>query len=307
MIFVSVIIPNYNHARFLKQRIESILAQTYKEFEIIILDDCSMDGGASKSIIEQYRKNPYVSNIVYNEKNSGSTFRQWEKGINLAKGDFIWIAESDDYCAPTLLQELVNQILAHPTCSLVYCLSQMVDFNGNRIGRDVKTRKNTFLQGRDFVRRYMCCENPVYNASSAIFKKSITQKIDKQYMNYKGAGDRLFWIEIAEKGDVAIVNKPLNYFRQHGNKVTPRKTLDGTNLKEAKFTFNYLSKKHLSNFRKFYVKGFYLYLIYTTPFESEATRQELYNLWGKPQYIFLIQVFLGRLYVSLRYYLNLYL
>ena len=98
---VSVIIPNYNHAPYLKERIDSVLSQTYKEFEVLILDDCSSD--ESKEIIESYRNNKHISNIVFNEKNTGNTFIQWNKGISLAKGKYIWIAESDDVAKPTFL------------------------------------------------------------------------------------------------------------------------------------------------------------------------------------------------------------
>ncbi len=66
---VSVIVPNYNHASFLKQRINSILEQTYQDFELILLDDCSTDN--SREILEQYRSNPHVSHIAHNEINSG--------------------------------------------------------------------------------------------------------------------------------------------------------------------------------------------------------------------------------------------
>ena len=92
---VSVILPNYNHSSFLKKRIDSIINQSFQDFDIIILDDCSTD--CSREIIEEYRSNVNITNIVYNEINSGSTFKQWKKGIELAKGKFIWIAESDDY------------------------------------------------------------------------------------------------------------------------------------------------------------------------------------------------------------------
>ncbi len=76
---VSVIVPNYNHAPFLTGRIESILRQTFRDFELIILDDHSSD--QSKQIISSYQGNPKVSNIIYNDSNSGSPFRQWNKGI----------------------------------------------------------------------------------------------------------------------------------------------------------------------------------------------------------------------------------
>ena len=67
---VSVIVPNYNHAPYLKQRIDSILNQTYQDFELILLDDCSSD--MSRDIIESYRTNPHVSQIDYNDINSGT-------------------------------------------------------------------------------------------------------------------------------------------------------------------------------------------------------------------------------------------
>ena len=104
---VSVVIPNYCHSKYLEQRIESVINQTYKNIEIIILDDCSPDEGASKAVIEKYRNKPLISHIVYNEVNSGSTFKQWNKGIVLAKGELVWIAESDDFAKETMLEELV--------------------------------------------------------------------------------------------------------------------------------------------------------------------------------------------------------
>ena len=87
---VSVIIPNYNHARFLDERIKSVLGQTYQNIEVIILDDCSTDN--SREVIEKYRSNPKVTKIVYNEKNTGKPFQQWNKGMELAAGNIIWLS-----------------------------------------------------------------------------------------------------------------------------------------------------------------------------------------------------------------------
>ena len=78
---VSVIVPNFNHAPYLAQRIDSILAQTFADFELILLDDCSTD--SSREVIERYREHPKVAHIVVNERNSGSTFAQWRRGLAL--------------------------------------------------------------------------------------------------------------------------------------------------------------------------------------------------------------------------------
>ena len=103
---VSVIVPNYNHAAFLHDRISSILNQSYQNFELIILDDCSTDN--SLAIIEQFKEEKAVSHVILNTKNSGSTFKQWEKGLNLAKGEYIWIAESDDFADRQFLERAVE-------------------------------------------------------------------------------------------------------------------------------------------------------------------------------------------------------
>src|SRR5246127_2931841 len=102
---VSVVVPNYNHARFLPERIESILRQSYQDFELILLDDCSSDD--SRAILSQYADDPRVR-LEFNAVNSGSTFKQWNKGVRLARGKYVWIAESDDYADERLLQRLVD-------------------------------------------------------------------------------------------------------------------------------------------------------------------------------------------------------
>ena len=102
---VSVIMPNYNHAPYLKQRMDSILAQDYPEFEIIMLDDASTD--ESVSILSAYARHPKVKAFLRSETNSANPFVQWQRGLKEATGDYVWIAESDDVAEPTLLSRLV--------------------------------------------------------------------------------------------------------------------------------------------------------------------------------------------------------
>ena len=84
---VSVIVPNYNYAKYLNLRLESIFAQTYDNYEVILLDDKSSDG--SIDIINKYSNHPKVSKVIINEVNSGSPFIQWKRGIKEACGDVI--------------------------------------------------------------------------------------------------------------------------------------------------------------------------------------------------------------------------
>lgn len=219
---VSIIVPNYNHRNFLIQRIESILNQTYQNIEIILLDDCSTDG--SRSIVEQFRNHPKVRHIVYNEQNSGSPFRQWEKGVSLAKGEWIWIAESDDYAHPTLLEFLVAGTQRHAKIVLSYGQSMEVDRGGNVLRsmlwwvRDLDPNRWTADYVNDGVNEIETCllyKNSIPNASAVLFKKAAYLKVDKAYTGMKKCGDWMAWIQMLKEGKVSYIAEPLNFFRQH--------------------------------------------------------------------------------------------
>jgi len=103
---VSIIVPNFNHAAFLPERLASIYNQTYTNCEVILLDDCSQD--ESVSILRDYMERyPEKTISEFNAENSGGVFNQWKKGLGLATGELIWIAESDDFCTLNFLEEVV--------------------------------------------------------------------------------------------------------------------------------------------------------------------------------------------------------
>lgn len=279
---VSVIVPNYCHARFLDQRIQSILNQSYQDFELIILDDRSPDNGASRAIIEKYRDNPHVSHIVYNEENSGSPFKQWDKGIKLAKGDLIWIAESDDYCKKAFLETLVNEFERDDNLTLAYTLVKRVDAEGMPVRElCISPFGVSRLTGTDYIRKYMIFGNHCRNASACVFKKAAYDKTDKQYMTYKAGGDMLFWVEIAEHGNVVIVNKKLSFFRSHSQRVTPKSSKSGVILLEYKKTIDHIIQTGiLSEKRKKMMIDYAHYKLLTCKFEREDHRENLFLYWN---------------------------
>lgn len=233
---VSVIVPGYNHAPYLRQRIDSILNQTYKDFELILLDDCSSDN--SQEIMKEYAENPHVTHILFNERNSGSTFKQWERGLSVASGKYIWIAESDDYASPSFLEETVNVLSGNPGVTLVFTGSYNVDAE-NRI---LKADPDKFGRHAPYMTVYstrtylqiMLWKNCVYNASGVVFRKSCYEAVtDKSYMKFRYCGDWLFWIEIGRQGEVASLNRKLNYFRQHNIRVSPKAEREGLYFSEG--------------------------------------------------------------------------
>ena len=277
---VSVIIPNYNHARYLDERIQSVLNQTYQNFEIIILDDKSTDNSAE--VIEKYRNFPKVSNIIVNKENSGSTFKQWHKGFELAKGDLVWIAESDDSCDKTLLERNVKNFINDEHCVLSFACSLKMDENGVLHEKMQNITSDSIMNGMEFCRKYLYCGNIILNASSVLFKKDFAQKLDKRYMKYKGGGDRLFWIELAECGTVGIISNPINYFRKHTSNTTSVFYEDGTDFYEAKWTYDYIKNNHnISREESKRICTNYLYRIkYVEEFKSEEIRKDLVHYWN---------------------------
>lgn len=221
---VSIIIPNYNHAAFLQQRLDSVFNQTYTNFEVILLDDCSTDNSAS--LLNTYNNHPKVSQVLLNTQNSGSPFKQWQKGIALAKGEYIWIAESDDYCELNFLEIVMQQFQQHQNIGLVYAQSIDVDAQGKTLLHR-KEYTNTFepniweqgfvLNGKQFVETYLKVKNVIPNASAVVFKKSAVNAtmFTPELLQMKMCGDWLFWIQLALKAHIGFVNQELNYFRNH--------------------------------------------------------------------------------------------
>lgn len=288
---VSVIIPNYNHEEYLDERIQSVLNQSFDDFEVIILDDVSKDN--SRDVIEKYRNNPHVSHIVYNTENSGSTFKQWAKGFNLAKGELIWIAESDDSCSSYLLKSLVDEFNKDENLVLAYSLSMFIDEHGNSRKPANNVRKTIHLDGKDYIQRYMEFGNHIKNASCALFKKDVALKLNNIYTQYKGSGDRMFWILIAEQGRVAIVDQLLNYFRRYSYTTTSKLTLDGTNHREEMMTYNYLcSRGLLDRLHQYFLRAYNKNEILKIKYKSKEIESEIRNLWNVPKTKYSMSIFI---------------
>jgi len=226
MATVSVIVPNYNHARFLPKRIESILAQTYQDFELILLDDCSTD--ESREILARYAGDARVR-IGFNEANSGSTFKQWNKGVGMARGKYVWIGESDDYADERLLERLVGLLEKDERVVYAYCRSWTVSEEGQVAGfadsyLDGRGRweSDFCVDGHEECRRFFCVSNVVPNASGVVFRRAAYEQAGGADESFRMCGDWKIWAAMALCGKVAYVSEPLNYYRFHGASVRQR-------------------------------------------------------------------------------------
>ena len=233
---VSVIIPNYNHAPFLKQRIDSVLSQTFQDFELIILDDCSTD--SSREIIEQCRSNPKISQIIFNTENSGGLFKQWIKGIENARGEYIWIAESDDYVAENFLEETLKVMQQDESLGMVFTNSNTVDCKGKFLWTTEDNSASSYqllmadgnVIERHNASQYLLKEMIIANASSALFRKKSLVDLDfAELAKFINTGDRFVYLGISLASKIKYISKPLNFMRTHKANTT-KKSFENGNI-----------------------------------------------------------------------------
>lgn len=235
---VSVIVPNYNYARYLEARLQSILNQSFQDFELILLDDASTDNSAE--VLDKYRNDFHVSHIVVNEKNTGSPFRQWMKGILLAKGEWVWIAEADDLCEPDFLETCVKQVNQYSNVAVCMVASRFIDEDGDMLQghADYWASKKPnvsacFFPGKAYAAHNMYWNNCIINASGVLFRRSYAVKLyDSVFLNMRYSGDWVFWFQMLLQGNMVEVYRELNYFRQHTSKVSVEGINSGKRIKE---------------------------------------------------------------------------
>lgn len=237
---VSVIVPNYNHSQYLIQRIDSILLQTYQDFELILLDDFSKD--RSCDILLQYKNNPRVSHIIFNTENSGSPFKQWNKGISLARGEYVWIAESDDWAEPVFLECLVAELIQHPNVGLAYAKASY-QLNGNEAWESNASNSIKTYQGNSFICQKLLYTNVIYNVSMTVFKRSVFLEIQHElYENMILCGDWFMYVLLCQKSDVLEYDKILSNYRMHETNTSSRAEREGKSFLEGVIILDYIIK-----------------------------------------------------------------
>jgi glycosyltransferase involved in cell wall biosynthesis len=254
---VTIITPNYNHARYLPQRLESILSQTYRDFELIVLDNASTDG--SRAVIESYLHDPRAR-AVFNERNNGSPYKQWDLGLRLAKGEYVWIAESDDYAEPTLLGTLVDRLDRHPNVGLAMCQSWIVDQDGRIIHNYIdhlrlqdqlhgvkydtsRWEADFIIPGRDYCINHLSFRPTIPNASAVVFRRGVLEAAGGAPVRMSYLGDYLTYVNVLSVSDIAFVADSLNYFRTHPETTRRRLALSDDYVREYRMVQRLLTER----------------------------------------------------------------
>ncbi len=243
---VSIVVVNYNYARYLDERIQSFLNQTFNDFELIIIDNGSTD--KSVEIISKYKEDSRIKTIFFS--NNDLPFKRWNDAIDSAQGEYLMIAASDDSCHPCLLERLVEKLDAYPSVGVAFSQSLDMDTEGNLLG-SWKFNTDNLDQERwseDFVDdgknecQYLLLACTIPNPSGALLRRSTFYEAGKFDIRLRYCVDLMLWAKMLAISDIAYVAEPLNYFRTPTPGVSLRLAFQGSidSLEERLEVNNYL-------------------------------------------------------------------
>ncbi len=241
---ISVILPNYNYAKYFPGRLREVLSQGIVPKEIIILDDASTDNSVEVITKELKRLKKDYPTIKFifdaNKKNSGNVFSQWQKGVELATGDYIWIAELDDSAKNNFLSTLLTPLEKNQKVVLSYSHSRLI---GDVRKRDLLRQKLDFfrrhhlpgkyvISGKRELNKNLAVYNSIPNVSACVFRNIPgLKRILSGAKEYQLSGDWYFYVKLAEQGKIAYTPQKLNFHRLSSQSVTS-KTKFKTRYKE---------------------------------------------------------------------------
>ncbi len=226
---ISVLIPTYNYARFLPEAIESVLAQDFRDFELLIVDDCSADDTAK--IVQPFCARDERVRFSVNHANLGMV-NNWNHCLQQARGEYIKFLFGDDkLCHPQALRKMVTLLESHPSATLAASARVILDDKSKAI--DVwRPLAEGCHNGQKIITAYLMenGKNLVGEPSAVLFRKADAARgFDPQYRQIV---DVEMWFHLLEKGDLAYTREPLCAFRCHPLQQTERNTDSGVAWKE---------------------------------------------------------------------------
>lgn len=204
---VSVLLTCFNHIRYLPACVESVRGQTFRDFEIVAIDDGSTDGTR-----DWLTQQPDIRTI-FNRSNLG-TYATLNVGLEAASGEFVAVLNDDDLWAPEKLEHQVRVLQDRPNVALVHTGGGFIDGSGAPLeGNPLGFRFPTFETGDILLG--LVYENKII-ASAALARRNTLRDLGGFNSAYFGSGDWEMWFRVAEQGPVAFVDRPLTSYRVHG-------------------------------------------------------------------------------------------
>jgi len=246
---VSVVMSVYNGEKFLAASIESILGQTFRNLEFIIINDGSTDNG--QKIINSYLKNDKrIKSVI--RKNKGLIY-SLNEGLNLAKGEYIARQDADDISLPGRLETQVAVLEKEKSIGMVGSNYEWIDSAGNVINAT-----NVFTNSSDLKAGLVFCNQ--FGHGTVMFRKSIILELGGYSENHKYAEDYDLWTRLARKSSVVNLKEIAYQWRHHETSVSQRKANDMAQsfyfIRDREFEFYTKNKRgyHINSLHPFTVK-----------------------------------------------------
>lgn len=205
---VSVCIPAYNNAGYIKDTIQSVLRQTYQNIELIVVDDHSTDNTVEvlESVQDERLK------IYRNEKNLGMV-GNWNRCLELATGDYVKLICADDMIAKNAIEKEAKAMRRNPSVNLVESDTRLVDINGRKTGQFRRYPKSGVVDGRKLAKISLIIQNFYGAPVNNLIRRSALEKTGGFDTSFTYILDFDMWLRISCTGDVYIIHEQLNSFR----------------------------------------------------------------------------------------------
>lgn len=226
---VSILIPTYNREKYLAEALDSALAQTYKNIEIIVHDDASTD--STPSLLKKY-SDPRLR-IIRTEDNHGM-LGGWNYIVSKARGEYIKFLASDDLLEQTCVEELVAAAECHPSAAIITCQRKFIDEKGRVVKKMGFAKRDVVVDGIEHAHWILTTirENKIGEPTAVLYPTRLVKKAGGYDPQFSQFADFEYWIRLLQYGDIVYVHKPLCSFRVHAGSNTSSAMRDGRFITE---------------------------------------------------------------------------
>ncbi len=263
---VSICIPTYNSARYIRETLDSIAAQTYKNVEVIISDNASSDN--TLQILYEYAGR-YGFKVLANETNIGA-LNNWNRLVEASRGEYVAIYHSDDVYNPNIVEESVRILKKYDDVAIVGTMAEIIDRDGELQGSYefpacLRRPGDGIFSFDEVIVGILCTEGNTifFTTPSLMVKRGVFIKSGPFDGRFHSAGDYEMWLRIATRHAVAIIDKKLMKYRVHENQGSEREVRQNIGIPDIVLVLqeyekyigskrvrrlcnNYLQKKYLT-------------------------------------------------------------
>ena len=285
---VSICIPSYNYGHMIADAIHSVLNQTFRDFELVIVDNASVDN--TQDIVQPFlrsdRRIRYIRNVA-----TVPMAENWNLCLRHATGRYVNILCADDIIEPTFLEKFVFVLESNPGVSIVSCGRLLVDENVISLGSLSYADECVNIRGRSVINTCLRKGNLIVEPTSVLFRRTCAQRgFD---INYRHLVDLEMWLHILEQGDFAFIPEMLCKIRQHGAQQTKTNVAnlefidDEFKILDDYFGKEYISIGFLERKKIRFNKAMMIYFVEKTSHNKKAIHEKIQRHYNLPLFYFL--------------------